>query len=257
MLIATCLLQLDLHGRPLLDGRTHTKLAQTARKGSTELWLTEPVDWCVGDPHTCQIGLSSTHQNGTMWEYETSDVVQVTNGGRRLVLGAELQFDHLGETRQLDGGYSVEFRCNVAVLSSNVVVQGETTFSRLDRHGAQIFLHSRNHRSVADQSQGDSLVARISNIEIRYAGQFGRLGRYPIHVPSWGPNPGLTRVLSSAVRSFPLPHQSQTRAPRWQVSHDWDGGQVVCAQHSHPPHLPSLHCDPWRSLPEVHGQCVL
>ena len=77
------------------------------------------------------------------------------------MLGVPLHFDHMGETRELAGGHSVEFRANVALLSSNVVVQGETTFSRLDRHGAQIFLHSRTHPNIADQSKGNSLTARI------------------------------------------------------------------------------------------------
>ena len=39
---------LDLHGKPVLDGRTHTQLAQTAPKGATEIHLMKPVDWDVG-----------------------------------------------------------------------------------------------------------------------------------------------------------------------------------------------------------------
>ena len=178
---------LDLHGQPLLDGRTHTKLARTAFKGDTELWLTERVGWCTASgaqraDELCQIGLSSTNRRGWPWDYETNNIVAVTHGGYRLVLGARLQFDHMGETRFVAGGHSVEFRANVALLSSNVVVQGETTFSRLDRHGVHIFLHSREGgHSIIDQSQGNSLTARIDNAEVRYAGQFARLGRYPIH----------------------------------------------------------------------------
>ena len=38
---------LDLHGKPLMDGRTHTKLAQTAVAGAQELWLMQPVDWDI------------------------------------------------------------------------------------------------------------------------------------------------------------------------------------------------------------------
>jgi hypothetical protein len=53
---------LDLHGRPLLHGRTHTKLNQTAPKGATELWLTEPVDWAVDS----QVLLTSTAANGAL-----------------------------------------------------------------------------------------------------------------------------------------------------------------------------------------------
>ena len=36
---------LELHGKPLLAGRTHTKLERTARAGQSEIWLQEPVSW--------------------------------------------------------------------------------------------------------------------------------------------------------------------------------------------------------------------
>ena len=49
---------------------------------------------------------------------------------------------------------------------------------QLDKHGGHIMLHSRTHESIADRSQGESLIARIENIEVRYAGQLGRLGRF-------------------------------------------------------------------------------
>ena len=53
---------LDLHGKPLLDGRTHTKLNQTAAAGATELWLREPVDWPVGS----QVLITSTSADGAL-----------------------------------------------------------------------------------------------------------------------------------------------------------------------------------------------
>ena len=172
---------LDLHGRPVLEGRTHTKLARTALQGSTELWLMEPVDWCVETTDTCQIALSSTRRDGSPWNMEHISIERVTHGGMRLEIAAPLAFDHLGETRYLSDGYSVDFRANVALLSSNVLIQGEPTFSQLDQHGGHIMLHSRRHRSIADQSKGESLTARIENVELRFMGQFGRLGRYPVH----------------------------------------------------------------------------
>ena len=42
-------------------------------------------------------------------------------------------------------------------------------------------LHSRTHETIVDRSKGESLTARIENIEVRYSGQMGRLGRYSIH----------------------------------------------------------------------------
>ena len=110
---------LDIHGRPLLDDRTHTKLNQTVAKGSTEIYLMEPVDW---DNNT-QIAITSTAANGTFEEAETATVTAIVDGGLRLVLASPLIFDHLGETKHLAGGHSVEFRANVAILSRNVVIQ--------------------------------------------------------------------------------------------------------------------------------------
>jgi len=167
---------LDLHGKPLLAGRTHTKLAQTVSAGATYIDLMEPVSWDVDS----QIVITSTHFNGTFEEAETNIIDSLLNGGTRIRLVDPLKFGHLGQTFQLDGGKSVDFRANVAILSRNVVLQGNA-MSELDKHGMHIMLHSRTHESIADRSNGESLIARIENIEVRYAGQFGRMGRYPIH----------------------------------------------------------------------------
>ena len=63
-------------------------------------------------------------------------------------------------------------------------------------------LHSRDatHRSIADRSQGDSLTARIENIEVRYSGQMGRIGRYSIHFHMIG------AVKNSYVRKNSIHH---------------------------------------------------
>lgn len=167
---------LDLHGKPVLDGRTHTKLARTAAVGATSLHLTEPVDWDTGS----EILVTSTAANGTMEEVDTRQIVSVADGGMRIILSSPTTYEHLGETRALPEGYTVDFRANVALLSRNVVVQGDR-ISALDRHGAHIMLHSRGRASIVDRSQGESLTARIENIEVTRSGQMGRIGRYSIH----------------------------------------------------------------------------
>ena len=168
---------LDLHGRPLLGGRTHTKLSRTAMAGDTQIWLQEPVDWDANS----NIAITSTHYNGTFEAFDTPVIEGVDAGGYRIRLAWPLTHEHLGETMHLAGGHSVEFRANVAILSRNVIVQGDSS-SRLIKHGVHIMLHSRRHKSIVDRSQGDSLTARIENIEVRYSGQLGRIGRYSIHV---------------------------------------------------------------------------
>ena len=188
---------LDLHGKPLLDGRTHTKLLQTANAGDEEIWLMEPVSWDADS----QIAITSTHYNGTFEAFDTAAVVAVTNGGRRLQLASPLLYEHLGETKIVAGGHSAEFRADVAILSRNVVIQGDP-LSRLDKHGAHIMLHSRDKSqlSIADRSQGESLTARIENIEVRYSGQMGRIGRYSIHFHMIG------AVRNSYVRKNSIHH---------------------------------------------------
>jgi len=115
-----------------------------------------------------------------MEEVDNLEIVSVTDDGYRIQVSTALVYDHLGETRHFAEGYSVDFRCNVALLSRNVVVQGDQ-ISELDRHGVHIMLHSRGKPSIVDRSQGESLTARIENIEVRRAGQMGRIGRYSIH----------------------------------------------------------------------------
>jgi hypothetical protein len=165
---------LELHGKPVIDDRTHVKLNQTAQKGATELWLKEPVGW----PVQSRIMLTSTAANGTMEEFDTGVVTAVTDGGYRLELQWGVLYQHLGETLHLAGEHKVDFRGDVALLSHNVIIQGDG-MSELDRHGVHIMLHSRRHASIVDRSKGESLSARIENVEVRYAGQMGRLGRYP------------------------------------------------------------------------------
>ena len=70
----------------------------------------------------------------------------------------------------------------------------------LDKHGGHIMLHSRSHASILDRSQGESLTARIEDIEVRYSGQMGRLGRYSIHFHMIG------AVRNSYVRRCSIHH---------------------------------------------------
>ena len=186
---------LDLHGKPVLDGRTHVKLAQTAPAGASELLLQEPIGWDPGS----EIVVTSTAANGTLEEFDMLIIDSVTNNGLRIVLKTALKYEHLGETMRFDGGHSADFRANVALLSRNVVVQGDPS-SMLDKHGGHIMLHSRSHASILDRSQGESLTARIEDIEVRYSGQMGRLGRYSIHFHMIG------AVRNSYVRRCSIHH---------------------------------------------------
>ena len=108
-----------------------------------------------------------------------------------LRLAGPLLYRHLGETYTVAGPHNLEFRANVGLLSRNVVVQGTSPFSQLDKYGAHIKMHSRGD---------ESLTARIENVEVRYAGQGFRLGRYPIHFHMIG------TVRNSYVRQNSIHH---------------------------------------------------
>ena len=75
---------LDLHGKPLLAGRTHTKLERTVSAGDSVIWLLEPVSWDADS----MIAITSTHYNGTFEAFDTAAVVSVANGGYKLTLAS-------------------------------------------------------------------------------------------------------------------------------------------------------------------------
>jgi hypothetical protein len=79
-------------------------------------------------------------------------------------------------------------------------VQGNSPFSQLDKHGCHIMVHSRGKASIMDLNAGESAVARLENMEIRYAGQGFRLGRYPVHLHMIG------TVRNSYVRKNSIHH---------------------------------------------------
>ncbi len=191
---------LDMHGAPRV---AWTELAATAMPGDREVELTDAVDWEPG----AKIVIATTDFESPLSSHsEVATIDAVLNGGRKLRLrdvtscptysnsgspsdcavSSSLSWPHLGETRSYDGR-EVAFRAEVGLLSRNVILQGDAdgilcpeaaladdgvTVLSCNQHAAQIFLHSPGP---------DSLVGRLSNVEVRNAGQAFRLGRYAIH----------------------------------------------------------------------------
>jgi hypothetical protein len=192
--------RLDMHGAPTV---AWTELAATAFAGDNQLNLTEPVDWAPG----ARVVIATTDFESPLSSHSEVATVDAVLGGGRIVrlrdvtccptytnsgtptdcaTSAGLMWPHLGETRTFDGR-EVAFRAEVGLLSRNIVVQGDTddvlcpeagladdgvTRLSCNQHAAQIFFHSPGP---------DSLIGRLSNIEVRNAGQAFRLGRYAIH----------------------------------------------------------------------------
>jgi hypothetical protein len=63
-------------------------------------------------------------------------------------------------------------RCEVGLLSRNVVYRGDPETSNDNQFGAHIMLHSPGN---------ESLIGKIEYVEFTDVGQAFQLGRYPIH----------------------------------------------------------------------------
>ncbi|WAR05573.1 PKHL1-like protein, partial [Mya arenaria] len=189
---------LDLHGIevPL----TWTRLASTANAGSDSITLVDPVEWNVGD----EIVIATTGHHHTQSENEKRTIESISSDKRTLTLTESLEATHVGTTETFDGT-EVEFRAEVGLLTHNVVVRGnenpewedeieaceagfntgefatQTCFQGRfgdeigsSQFGAMILIHA----PVVDTREAQ---ARISYVEVTFAGQAFRLGRYPIH----------------------------------------------------------------------------
>lgn len=158
--------RLDLHGAPRLA--VWTKLAATALRGSTVLTLADDVDWAPGE----HIAITSSSTN----LFEAEEIVVAERLSSRSVrISTPLAYDHVAnivQASQWGGHDAVDMRCEVGLLSRNVVIQGD------DASDAQ----SYGCHNIA--SMGG--VFRYENVEVRKCGQRGGLGRYSTHMHMLG-----------------------------------------------------------------------
>jgi hypothetical protein len=194
--------KIDIHGSPRV---AWTALNATAYPGATSITVVEPVDWDIGS----KIVIATTDFESPLSSHtEVATLKAVSDGGLTLdltdirvcstytdsgsptdcVSKNSLSWPHIGERVVFDGSQRVvELRAEVGLLSRNIVIQGDSdgilcpepaladdSVTRLscNQFGGQLFFHSPGH---------ESLVARLSNLEVRNAGQAFRLGRYAIH----------------------------------------------------------------------------
>ncbi|KAJ1475672.1 hypothetical protein T484DRAFT_1827474 [Baffinella frigidus] len=224
---------LDIHGAPQVSWTT---LAETAMPGATSIKLMQPVEWPVGSKIAiATTDFESPHSSHT----EVAQVESITESGTRVNLrdtrvcheysnsglpktckhtsDGALTYPHLGEELVL-GGRTVAFRAEVGLLSRNIVVEGDydarlcpladladdgVTRLSCNQFGAQIFLSSPGH---------ESLIGRMSNMEIRNGGQAFRLGRYAIH---W-------HMIGNVKQSF---------QKNCSIHHSWNRGVAIHGVH--------------------------
>ncbi|XP_045915057.1 PKHD1 like 1, tandem duplicate 1 [Micropterus dolomieu] len=190
---------LDLHGIPVPVPWTH--LAQTASNGSVTLTLMKAVTWKAGD----EIVIASTGHRHSQKENEVRRIAAVSADGKTLTLTEPLKYTHLGVTVTLPNGTVFEGRAEVGLLTRNIVVRGSQNQEWNDNIAAcpdgfntgefatQTCFQGRFGEEVGSDQFGGCImfhaprpnenlaIGRLEYVEVFYAGQAYRLGRYPIH----------------------------------------------------------------------------
>ena len=154
---------LDIHGAPRTP--SWTSLDSSANAGDTFILLQEEVDWQSGE----QIVIATTTYSLEESETVYIDHVDAANK-KKVFLKSALKFDHYAATETY-GDDTIEIRAEVGLLTRNIKIRGSD--EGLDeQHGVHIMLFSPGDESV---------IGRIENLELFYAGQAFTLGRYPLH----------------------------------------------------------------------------
>ncbi|XP_038580507.1 PKHD1 like 1, tandem duplicate 1 [Micropterus salmoides] len=190
---------LDLHGIPVPVPWTH--LAQTASNGSVTLTLMKAVTWKAGD----EIVIASTGHRHSQKENEVRMIAAVSADGKTLTLTEPLKYTHLGVTVTLPDGTVFDGRAEVGLLTRNIVVRGSQNQEWNDNIAAcpdgfntgefatQTCFQGRFGEEVGSDEFGGCImfhaprpnenlaIGRLEYVEVFYAGQAYRLGRYPIH----------------------------------------------------------------------------
>ena len=156
---------LDLHGAPRVA--VWTKVAATAPAGSRLIRTASPVDFAPGD--TIVITSSS-------WDYLEAErcTVAALLDPHTIQVEAPLAYTHQSTIMPAGqwGHSDVDLRCEVGLLSRNIVVQGDEG-SAEEAFGAHIIaVHGG--------------ILRLENIEVRRSGQSFNLGRYSTHMHMLG-----------------------------------------------------------------------
>jgi len=151
----------QMHG--YVSGPSWTRLSATAYKGSKVMELQEPVKWVKGDiiliasTDFSEVFNKGTFMKGNLFpdQHEVRSVVSVN--GKTVTLNESLVYNHWGL------GYE---RAEVGLLSKRVLIQGDEQ-SLKTQIGGHFMLRYGSHG--------------ISGVELYRMGQYGSMGRYPLH----------------------------------------------------------------------------
>ncbi len=150
---------IELHGKPK---KSWTKIDQTANRGDNYIWLSEPVDWEVGD----EIVIASTDFDPH--EAEKRTIIAIDGYQRGITLDCPLAYKHWGTLQSFDGGSrTLDERAEVGLLTRNLKIQGDAD-SEIDQFGGHMMTMITS-------------VTHVSGVELYRMGQLRALGRYPFH----------------------------------------------------------------------------
>ncbi len=186
--IVCCGGHMEFHGAPL--SRTWVKLGATAKAGSTEVTLAEPVTgWRPGD----QVMLTATTRQNKQKKTFRASTRDSTQTEERLIKAVDKT--RLTLDGKLDHAHTAngDYRAEVANLSRNVIV------TSADPDGI------RGHVMYHRNSTGS-----ISYAEFRNLGKEGLLGRYSLHYHLCGDTMRGSSVIGASI------HNS---ANRWLTIH--------------------------------------
>lgn len=174
--LACCSARMDLHGAPL--SRTWVELGATTQPGATQVELGEAVTgWKVGD-EVLITGQEQISGLSNDYRYDEKKLGSETRriksiDGTTVTLDRALEKPHAGEG---------EFRCEVANLSRNVIIESA------DPDGV------RGHTVYHQYSAGGISYARFAHL-----GKENVLGRYAIHFHLVGDTMRGSQVLGAAI----------------------------------------------------------
>ena len=149
---------LDIHGLP--RARVWTVVTpNTYVAGSRTIQTDEVVDFKAGEV------LVFTDSS---WNNNIEEVVvqSLSADGKTITLQSPLAYQHTSERYTIEGR-DVDMRAKIAVLSRNIVIQGDS-LSYAQQYGSHVMMMAGS-------------IMRIENIETRQCGQGYNLGRYCLH----------------------------------------------------------------------------
>jgi hypothetical protein len=186
--------QLEVHGKKRL--RTWTFVAHTAHAGSWNITTLEPVDFAAGE----KVILTGNDRPSNGYQFEELTVAE-TRDGHHVYFTTPLQYDHTAFVEEIEGR-TIPMRCEIGLLSRNVIIQGDDEVSDGQLYG----VHTIAFRSG---------IYHMENAEIRRCGQAFNFGRYCTHSHMAGMMEG------SYVKANSI-HHSYQRAVTTHDTHDWE-----------------------------------